>query len=189
MTEKKKSGKFSKEGARGLILLIGTALVLVAIAIAPYVWQVAMASTVAERREFLALLEARVRASPQQSTALNPDTVETIFIKGTTSGLAAAELQRLLVDTGEKRGMIVERTRPLPTENRQGMASIRMEVNASGNIEALRDYLHGIETSVPLIFVNQVHIAAGPAATDGEASDNLAVRLEVEAFAWWDKAS
>jgi len=98
-------------------------------------------------------------------------------------------LQRLMVDTAEKHGMLVERTRPLPADNRQGVAALRMEVNASGSIEALRGYLHGIETGAPLIFVNQVHISAGPAAADGDTSDNLSVRLEVEGFAWWGKQS
>jgi general secretion pathway protein M len=98
-------------------------------------------------------------------------------------------LQRLLVDTAEKHGMLVERTRPLPAEVRQGLAVLRMEVNTSGSIEALRAYLHSIETGAPLIFVNQVHIAAGPAVPDGDTSDNLSVRLEVEAFAWREKAS
>ena len=85
--------------------------------------------------------------------------------------------------------MVIERTRPLPTDIRQGLASLRMEVNTSGSIEDLIGYLHAIETGAPLIFVNQVHIAPGQHAADGEPSDNLSVRLEVEAFAWWEKAS
>jgi general secretion pathway protein M len=188
MTGKKRAPGLSKGGMRGLATLIAAVVLLIAIAVAPFLWQLALDSRLSEGREFLTLLEAKVRASPQQS-ALNPQTVETIFIKGGTSGLATAELQRLLVDTAEKHGMVIERTRLLPGENRQGLAVLRMEVNTSGSIEALRGYIHGIETGTPLVFVNQVHIAAGPAVPDGETSDNLSVRLEVEAFAWWGKAS
>jgi general secretion pathway protein M len=112
-----------------------------------------------------------------------------MFVKGGTSGVAMAEMQRVLVDMAGKHGMVVERTRPLPNDTRQGLAALRMEVNASGSIEALRGYLHQIETGTPLIFVNQVHIAPGPAVPDGDISDNLSVRLEVEGFAWWENAS
>ena len=85
--------------------------------------------------------------------------------------------------------MLIERTRPLPTDIRQGLASLRMEVNTSGSIEELRGYLHAMETGALLIFVNQVHVAPGPAVPDGDTSDNLSVRLELEAFAWLEKAS
>jgi hypothetical protein len=189
MTGNKKATKLSKEGMRGLAIIVGAVLILTAAAIAPFVWEFMLASRLSEGRDFETLLETKVRANPQAMSALNPQTVNTVFIPGATSGLAAAELQRLLVDSAEKHGMVVERTRPLPIENREGLASVRMEVNASGSIESLRGYIHGIETGAPLIFVNQVHIAAGPTVPDGDVSDNLSVRLEVEVFAWWEKAS
>jgi hypothetical protein len=189
MTPKKSKPRLSQEGVRGLAYLLAGVLLLIVIALAPFVWQLSLSPQLSEKRDFLTLLEAKARANPRQATALDPQTVETIFIKGSTSGLAAAGFQRLLVDMAGKSGMVIERTRPLPTDNRQGLATVRMEVNASGSIEALRDYLHGIETGAPLIFVDQVHIATGPAVPDGVTSDNLSVRLELEAFAWWEKAS
>jgi len=189
MSDKSSKPRFSRQALRGLALLVGAGLFLVAAAIAPFLWHLSLSSRLVESQEFLALLEAKARANPRQGAILTPQAAETIFIKGATSGLAAAELQRLMVDTAEKHGMVVERTRPLPADNREGVAALRMEVNASGSIEALRGYLHGIETGVPLIFVNQVHISAGPAVADGDISDNLSVRLEVEGYAWWGKAS
>jgi hypothetical protein len=187
----KSSGRrrLSRDGVRGLTFLIGAALMLAVIGIAPFAWEFALNSRMAESKEFLALLEAKVRADPNRAAALSPEAVETMFVKGGTTGLATAELQRVLIDSAEKHGMVIERTRPLPTEMRRGLAVVRMEVNASGDIEALRNYLHGIETGTPLIFVNQVHIAAGPATPDGDISDNLNVRLEVEAFGWWENAT
>jgi len=180
--------RLSKAGWRGLFVLLGGAILLIAAAAAPFLWQASLASDIADKQRFLTLLEARAGSKPQFKDALNHRTVDTVFITGATSGLATAELQRLLVDTAEKSGMVIERTRPLPTENGEGVVSLRMEVNTSGSIEALRGYLHALETGAPLIFVDQVHIVTAQGAPEGEASEHLSVRLEVEGFAWRGKA-
>src|SRR5262245_18113634 len=127
MIDKARRPRFSGQAARGLALLIGADLVLVAVAVAPWLWHLSLRSRLVESREFLTLLEAKARNNPRQAALLTPQMAETIFIKGATSGLAAAELQRLMVDTAEKNGMVVERTRPLPADNREGVAALRME--------------------------------------------------------------
>jgi hypothetical protein len=89
----------------------------------------------------------------------------------------------------EQNGLVMERTQPLPAEEKDGLAILRMEVETSGSIEGLRGYLHAIETGTPLMFVRRAHISAGPAESEsGESlpSEHLSARLELEAFAWWE---
>jgi hypothetical protein len=188
MSARDARSRLSREGWKGLVFLVAAAILMALVVAAPYAWRSAVASQIEEKQRFLTLLEAKARSKPQFQDALNPRTVDTAFITGATSGLATAELQRLLVDTAEKHGMVVERTRPLPAESGEGVVSLRMEVNTSGSIEALRGYLYALETGAPLIFVNQVHIMTAQGAPEGEASEHLNVRLEVEGFAWREKA-
>jgi hypothetical protein len=89
----------------------------------------------------------------------------------------------------EQNGLVVERTQPLPTEEKGGAAILRLEVETGGSIEGLRGFLHGLETGTPLIFVRSAHISAGPAEADGGPtlpSERLSARLQFEAYGWWE---
>ena len=89
----------------------------------------------------------------------------------------------------EQNGLVVERTQPLPTEEKDGAATLRLEIETGGSIEGLRGFLHGLETGTPLIFVRSAHVSAGPAEADAGRSlpsERLSVRLELEAYGWWE---
>ena len=189
MANSVRARKLSKDGIRGLVILVCTGVGLIAMGAAPFIWRQALDSQLAESRDNLQLLTRRVGAGPKQMTPLDPASASTVFTKGETSGLANAELQRLLVDTAEKTGMVIARTRPLPSEPKGGVVILRMEVNGSGKIEQLQQYLHQIETGVPLVFVKKAHVATGPAGSENDAPEMLDVRLELEAFAWLENAT
>ncbi len=181
----------SKAGAMGLAIVIGAIVLFAFAASLPFFWHAAVAAQLSESRDLLMLIEAKTRnaASRKGATLTSADDIALVFAAGGTSGLALAELQRLAGAMAELNGLVLERTQPLPTEEKDGLAILRMEVETSGSIEGLRGYLHAIETGTPLIFVRRAHISTGAAESDsgqGLPSERLSARLELEAFAWWE---
>jgi hypothetical protein len=181
----------SRAGVMGLAMVIGAVVLLGVAASLPYFWRAAVAAQLSESRDLLTLIEAKTRnAADRKGAALTPaDDIAPVFVAGSTSGLGLAELQRLAGAVAEQNGLVVERTQPLPAEEKDGHASLRMEVETSGSIEGLRGFLHAIETGTPLIFVRSAHISSGAAESEsGQSlpSERLSARLELEAFAWWE---
>lgn len=75
-----------------------------------------------------------------------------------TGALASADVQefikRAIVDAG---GQLTS-TQALPVSNKDGFSRIMVKVRMTGNIEELRAVLYKMETSVPLIIVDQIDI-------------------------------
>lgn len=181
----------SKAGAMGLAMAIGAVALLAIAASLPYFWRSVIAAQLSESRGLLTLIETKSRtAAIRKGAALTPaDDIAPLFVTGGTSGLALAELQRLAGAMAERNELVVERTQPLPTEEKDGAATLRLEIETSGSIEGLRGFLHGLETGTPLIFVRSAHVSAGPAEADAGRSlpsERLSVRLELEAYGWWE---
>jgi hypothetical protein len=191
MTRPRAQFALSKAGAKGLAIVIGAIVLLAVAASLPYFWHAAVAAQLSESRDILSLIERKTRnaASRRGAALTSADDIAPVFIAGNTTGLALAELQRLAGAMAEQNGLVVERTQPLPTEEKDGLAILRMEVETSGSIVGLRGYLHAIETGTPLIFVRRAHISASQAESesgDSLPSERLSVRLELEAFGWWE---
>jgi len=181
----------SKAGAMGLAMAIGAVVLMAVAASLPYFWHSAIAAQLSESRDLLALIETKSRAAASRKGAAltAADDIAPLFVTGGTAGLALAELQRLAGAMAEQNGLVVERTQPLPTEEKDGAATLRLEIETSGSIEGLRGFLHGLETGTPLIFVRSAHISAGPVEADAGPSlpsERLSVRLELEAYGWWE---
>lgn len=181
----------SRAGAMGLAMAAGAVVLLAIAASLPYFWHSAIVAQLSESRELLTLIESKSRtAANRKGAALTPaDDIAPLFVTGGTAGLALAELQRLAGTLAEQNGLVVERTQPLPAEEKNGAATLRLEIETSGSIEGLRGFLHGLETGTPLIFVRSAHISAGSAEADAGGSlpsERLSVRLELEAYGWWE---
>ena len=193
MTGGARRAGLSSQGAWGSAILVIAILLLGAAAALPYAWLSYTNTRLGEARTELQFVEARINASKggTQVKLTAADNIDPLFASGATSGLALAGLQRLLGSLASANGMAVIRTQPLQTEHGDGLAVLRMEVEASGSIDNLRGFLLAIETGEPLIFVNQAQIAASEKSGDTGGflpSDKLSVTLQVEAFGWWEAA-
>lgn len=177
-------------GTWGLVIAVAGLAGLAAAAAAPYAVRSSFAPQIAESDELLSLIESKVsHARSQGEGGLTPGPrADAVFVKGATPGMAVADLQRIVSSIAAANGMAVDRMQPIATDAKPGLGVLRMNVDAVGNIESLRGYLHALETSVPLIFVSEAHVAPDTAATgQGLPSDRLVVSLQVEAYSWWDQ--
>jgi Type II secretion system (T2SS), protein M subtype b len=184
----------SGKGLWGLFILLAGFAMLCGIAALPFYWSSLIDDQLGAARNDLRFIEAKINnakiAKPPQLTAA--DDIGPVFISGGTAGLALADLQRRLAQMAEQSGLAITRTQPLQSEGSNGLATLRMEVEATGTIESLRNYLVAIETGAPLIFVNQAQLSApeGNAASDKSLpSDKLSVVLQLEAYGWWQGGS
>jgi Type II secretion system (T2SS), protein M subtype b len=193
MTATARKAWLSRQGVWGLAILLIAILAMSAIAALPYYWNAMASAQLNESRNELHFVEAKLKSAKRtQRIGLSAaDNIEPLFTSGATSGLALADLQRLVGNIAEVNGMVIERTQPLQTEYSNGLAVLRMEVEASGSIENLRGYLLAIETGQPLIFVNSAKISASESQTENAVelpSDKLTVALQLEAYGWWEAA-
>jgi hypothetical protein len=183
--------KLAPKSLWGLLLLAGAMLVLAGTAVLPYLWYDQVSDTVAERQLELRLIESRLTRNGQQKAPplTSADDLNQLFLPGSTSGLTLADFQRLLNQTAEKNGMVIERIQPLQSDPEQGLSVFRMEAVATGNIEALRAFTLALETMVPMIFITQAQISPDEARRlkDPEyPSESLSLALQVEAYGWKD---
>lgn len=178
--------RLSPHGLQGLAILGIGALLLVMIALSPFLLAASLEPGLKESREFLRLLEQKSRNDvlKPRPPVLDERGVESIFVPGRTVGLASAEFQRLIGKAAADTGMAVERMQPLETERRGGLMMLKMEIDASGTIGSLRDYLHRIETGTPLVFIREVHVGMGKPSGEQDNIDQLVIRFGFEAFGW-----
>ncbi len=75
-----------------------------------------------------------------------------------TSALAAAELQEMIKQAIVEAGGQLSSTQGLPVVTKNNFNRIPINVRMTGNSEVLRAVLHKIETSTPLVVVEQIDI-------------------------------
>ncbi len=75
-----------------------------------------------------------------------------------TSALASAELQEFIKKTIVEAGGQLSSTQVLPVSTKDEFTRITISVRMTGNSEVLRTVLYNIETSAPLIVIDQIDI-------------------------------
>lgn len=194
MSENANKTRIGRQGYFGMALIALGLVGLGAAAASPFYWQQAMQPELEESRRMLGLIEQKLKEAeanrkPQAVTAAN---AAQAFVEGTTAGLATASLQRVMVDLARANAMSVERVQPLPAEASNGLAKLRLDIEVTGGLMGLRDYLLAIENGAPLIFVKELHVATPPNREEVQnpyPSESLTVSLQVEAYGWWGPQS
>jgi general secretion pathway protein M len=75
-----------------------------------------------------------------------------------TGALASAEVQEFIKKTIVEAGGQLSSTQALPVSTKNDFSRITVSVRMTGNSEVLRAVLYKIETSTPLIVINQIDI-------------------------------
>jgi hypothetical protein len=179
----------SPRAMKGAAILLAGAILLLLLAVLPFLWHASMreqaVAQAAERDRVKARVLARADARGRMLT--EGDQPQTMFLPGTTAGTTLAAFQTMVSDVAVASGISVLRMQPLPGGEGEGLSAYRLAVDAAGSMEQLQRFLAGIESALPVVTVAGFGIvpraAAGP-ERQPFASDDLAISLTLEAYAW-----
>lgn len=179
----------SPRAMKGAAILLAGAILLLLLAVLPFLWYSSMreqaVAQAAERDRVKARVLARADARGRMLT--EGDQPQTMFLPGTTAGTTLAAFQTMVSDVAVASGISVLRMQPLPGGEGEGLSAYRLAVDAAGSMEQLQRFLAVIESALPVVTVAGFGIvpraAAGP-ERQPFASDDLAISLTLEAYAW-----
>ena len=179
----------SPRAMKGAAILLAGAILLLLLAVLPFLWHASMreqaVAQAAERDRVKARVLARADARGRMLT--EGDQPQTMFLPGTTAGTTLAAFQTMVSDVAVASGISVLRMQPLPGGEGEGLSAYRLAVDAAGSMEQLQRFLAGIESSLPVVTVAGFGIVPRAAAGSERqpfASDDLAISLTLEAYAW-----
>jgi general secretion pathway protein M len=177
-------------GAVPIALFLMVLAAMVSLAAAPYVRLSALEQSIARNQETLSdqrqqiSREAQVRRETSDIAALGQDA--SLLIEGETTGIAGANLQRLLSDLVLKYGGIASSLQILPPNDDGNLVRISMSLSMSVNVDGLREILYRLETGAPLIFIDDISVHTmqdGFRDPDPHYIGPLDVVLKLSAFA------
>jgi general secretion pathway protein M len=172
-----------RAGALLALALLALALVgMAGLAVAPYLRLAVLGEEVAESRQLLAGLQARMARQSASGGGADP---AALMLQGETAGIAGAVLQRLVSEHVSAAGGQASSFQLLPPREAGGTTRLALGFAMRIDIGGLRDVLHAIETGEPLLFVDDIAIrTAGNAAGEGEgdAAGPLEVAMQVSSF-------
>lgn len=154
-------------------------MLLAALLAAAYLWVVEplMAAhgradqAIIETRDLLARFEGLAATRPSleaQAAAIEKTPAATAYyLAGETDALAAATLQARVTALVEGSGGALASIQTLPSQAEEGFTRIAIRLQLSAPIEALVRVLHGLETGVPLLFLDNLEIQAPGASYAG----------------------
>ena len=104
-----------------------------------------------------------------------------------TDALASAEMQAFIKKTIVDAGGQLSSTQALPVNNKNKFSRITVSVRMKGNSEVLRAVLYKIETSTPLIIIDQIDIRPMHGAMNNitrqiDSSNELNVNFQAVSF-------
>jgi hypothetical protein len=167
----------------GLLLFLGVPAILLTFA-ALNVLETEDSTFMAREKEFqLTSLMRRITAPARDGKPL--DLSQIYFAAGTPTLASAALQQRIVQSVGDASGKIIETTSLDAGEDAAASSNQRVEIRASFDIDndGLLELLHGLETGLPLVFVDKISIRRLPDDDDGKGRGML--RVDLEANARW----
>src|SRR5262245_15852798 len=173
-------------------------LLLVAVLAAAYVWIVepvaaAYADTdaaIADSRELLARYDRLAAARPGLEAQLaaieqKPDTA-VFYLSGATDALAAAALQARVTSLIEGSGATLLSIQTLTSTEDRGLRRVAIRLQMTAETAPLVRVLYGLETGIPLLFVDNLELQSQAAVTldpdSGQASAPLVVGFDLYGY-------
>jgi general secretion pathway protein M len=159
--------------------LLGLVLGLAALAgLAPFLRLAAVGEEIAAASEEIALQERLLAAAASRPAHAERD----VLLAGDTSGMAGAELQRLISDLARRSGLSLRSTNVAAPKREADLTVIGVDVSLQGQIDGLRAFLHGIETGVPVLFIETLSIKSIPSYQPTPQPVALDVTLRVRGY-------
>ena len=176
----------SPRARKGAVIAAAGIMLLLGIALLPFLWYGQVREELAAQKVELALVMARTERSAGPAARITEaDQPERMFLPGTTAGTTLASFQSLVNGAAARSGMSILRMQPLPSDEAAGAFPYRLAVDMAGGLLQLRTFLADIETGLPLMIVTSLEIVPR-SAEDPYRSDDMAISLRLEAFGWRD---
>jgi Tfp pilus assembly protein PilO len=181
--------KLSPRAMKGAWIVLAAVVLLLLFAILPYAWHLSLRQQAAAQSAELDLLKARVlaRESARGPVLTEQDQLQDMFLPGTTAGTTLASFQTIVSEAAAASGISVLRMQQLPTDEVEGLSPYRLSVDATGSLEQLQQFLLDVEAMLPVVIVSGFDIvprSAGGAEPQPYPSEDLAITLRLEAYAW-----
>jgi general secretion pathway protein M len=178
-------------------VLVGGLAVAGGLAALPFVRLGALEQTIAENQSELLKLRkeiAREGALRKENTVLaaSDQDARLLLLEGETTGIAGANLQKLISGLVLAHGGEATSFQILPPKEDGNLTRIPMSLSISVGTDGLRDIVRGLETSTPLIFIDDITVRAEQddfSAPDPNYLGPLDVTLQVSGFAYKNEAS
>lgn len=143
---------------------------------------------IAERESLLAqsrLIGARAPVLKSERDKLREDlAARGGFLQGESSELISAALQDRLKRLAARTGATLNSTQALATAEEGGFRKLQLRVNMTAPISAVQSILHDLESSKPLLFVDNLELRAVSlrGARDEQTTAPLQVRFDLHGF-------
>jgi general secretion pathway protein M len=166
------------------------------VAAAPFIRLNTLEQTIAQNQADLMKLrgqitrEGELRKENSDLAALGQDV--SLLLEGEKTGIAGANLQKLMNGLVTQNGGTASSFQILPPKEDGNLTRIPMSLSITVGIDGLRDILHKLETSTPLIFIDDIIIKSAQddfRAPDPHYLGPLDVTLQVSGFALHNGAS
>jgi general secretion pathway protein M len=169
-------GPLRRATAVGLVALV---LALAALAaFAPYARLAALREETAAVTQLVTQQERLLEA-----TARRPSHAQrNVLLAGETSGMAGAELQRVISELARQNGMSVRSTLVTTPKREADATVVGVDVSLQGHMTGLRGFLHAIETGVPILFIETLSIKSAAVYQPVRQPMTLDVTLRVRGY-------
>ena len=146
-----------------LVLLIAVVLVIILVVIVPVVnkkmeLNEAKNNLVFRLQQYERILAKKDAVIASMANIKQQHDEQGYFNSQNTDALASAEMQEFIKKTIVEAGGQLSSTQALPVSNKGKFSRITVRVRMTGNSEVLRAVLYKIETSTPLIIIDQIDI-------------------------------
>jgi general secretion pathway protein M len=178
------------------ILLAAVAMMIMA-AVTPYMQLGQVEETLEQNQHELLGLRNQISQEGELrkenlSLAAVDESASRLLLEGETTGIAGANLQKLLSGLVAEHGGAASSIQILPPKDDGNLVRISMSLSISVNIDGLRDILHALETGAPLLFIDDVGVRSDMdsfGAADVHFMGPLDVTLQVSGYASGHKGS
>ena len=183
--------------AFSVVVLLAVLAAMGFIAVAPYVRLSWLEQTIAHNQEELLQLrkeiarEGALRKENSELAAVGED-ASLMLLQGETTGIAGANLQKLMSGLVLQHGGAASSIQILPPKEDGNLVRIPISLSISVGIDGLRDILYGLETGTPLLFIDDITIRSEAddfGSPDPHFLGPLDVTLQISGYALRNEAS
>ena len=192
MSNLKLSADQLQQRALAVGLLVVVTLIVILVIIVPLVsmkmeFKDTKESLVLKLQQYERILAKSDAVTASMQNITSAQETQEYFNRQATDALASADMQEFIKKTIVEAGGQLSSTQALPVINKENFKRITVSVRMTGSSQVLRAVLYKIETSEPLIIINQFDIrpmrgARNPVTRQMEPSNELNINFQAVSF-------